>query len=276
MKKIIKQIVIVVLILGIIIMAISFFRESENQNAPYESGTISERQADVLQFDSTKITNLSNRSAEGATSSTIIKNISSLNISELNIYYKELDKKEQEVFKSIISLDNTLKPEDTMEIVFTPKDFTNTIEIVSYSYISDDCLAYINIEDNTVSLSENDKYLANSRSYEVISVKNLGNIELLQNECSYMIEIENISEKNLGNIVLKVGEINSEGHYVGVNHITFNSILEPEQRAEIIGSLSEPGFESVILGYTYDDIGSKSNVDIDLVTHKANIIDNKK
>ena len=30
-----------------------------------------------------------------------------------------------------------------------------------------------------------------------------------------------------------------------------------------------------ILGYTYDDMENKSNIDIDLITHKVNIIDNK-
>ena len=56
--------------------------------------------------------------------------------------------------------------------------------------------------------------------------------------------------------------------------VIYNSILKPEQKDEIISSLYDSDYDVKILGYTYDDMENKSNVDIDLITNKVNIIDN--
>ena len=170
----------------------------------------------------------------------------------------------------------TLKPGDVSLVEFVPKDYTYTIAITGYTYITEDSEVQINLQNNEVKIKENTKYLENSKNYEVLSINKLNDIENVYNSSTYGVEIENISEKNLGNIVLRIGEVNDENQFVTIDHITFNSLLEPGQREEIISSISKPEYEVKILGYTYDDIQSKSNIDIDLVTHKVNIIDNTK
>ena len=70
-------------------------------------------------------------------------------------------------------------------------------------------------------------------------------------------------------------EINKNKEIVKIDHIIYNSILKPEEEGEIVTSLYNSNYDVKILGYTYDDMENKSNIDIDLITHKVNIIDNK-
>ena len=115
----------------------------------------------------------------------------------------------------------------------------------------------------------------NSKNYEVMSINKISKNRIAKNELIFVAEIKNISQKNLGNIVLKVAEINKNKEIVKIDHIIYNSILKSEEEGEIVTSLYNSNYDVKILGYTYDDMENKSNIDIDLITHKVNIIDNK-
>lgn len=276
MKNLIKRTILLILILVILVIGIVIlfsFNKSNNQN--YESKIINTTNSQTLQIENTKITNLTERSGNDTTAITNIKNISDLNLSQIIIYYDELDKNENTVSDSKIIADVTLVPNDVMEIQFEPKDYTNTIVITGYSYIVEDCLVKIDLKENETTILENNKYLENSKNYEVISIKKINKTDFIESDSSYGIEIENISQRNLGNIILKVAELNEDDNIIRIDHITYNSILKPSQNEVIISSISDPGHNVKILGYTYDDIEKKSNVDIDLITHRVNIIDNK-
>ena len=78
----------------------------------------------------------------------------------------------------------------------------------------------------------------------------------------------------MGNIILRVAEIDQNKEIVKIDHIIYNSILKPEQKDEIVSSLYDSNYDIKIIGYTYDDMENKSNVDIDLITNKVNIIEN--
>ena len=125
------------------------------------------------------------------------------------------------------------------------------------------------------SMMEYKEYLENSKNYEVMSINKISKNRIAKNELIFVAEIKNISQKNLGNIVLKVAEINKNKEIVKIDHIIYNSILKPEEEGEIVTSLYNSNYDVKILGYTYDDMENKSNIDIDLITHKVNIIDNK-
>lgn len=277
MKNMIKKIVLIILALVVLALGIYTITSLQNNKSKeYESDVVNKENAFALEFDNIIITNIHESFTNGLTSSAVLKNTSDLNLSQINVYYNELDKNENIVSQSKVLLDMTLKPGDVSLVEFVPKDYTYTIAITGYTYITEDSEVQINLRNNEVKIKENTKYLENSKNYEVLSINKLNDIENVYNSSTYGVEIENISEKNLGNIVLRIGEVNDENQFVTIDHITFNSLLEPGQREEIISSISKPEYEVKILGYTYDDIQSKSNIDIDLVTHKVNIIDNTK
>ena len=275
MNNIMKKSILLILIFIVLIMGINIFMSTkETKYSEYESGTINSNNAKTLQIDSNRITNLSTRSGSDITSMTSIKNTSNLNLSQMVIYYDELDENDKVISKSKINIDITLSPKEVMQVRFTPKDYTYSIEITGYTYIAEDCSVVVDLKDNETKIFENKKYLENSKNYDVISISKVNKSKSQKDDLNFSIEIENISDKNLGNIVLKVAEINQNREIVRVDHIIYNSILKPEQKDEIISSLYDSDYDVKILGYTYDDMENKSNVDIDLITNKVNIIDN--
>lgn len=275
MNNIMKKLILLTLILIVLLLGINIFMSiSEKKYSEYESGIINSSNAKTLQIDNNKITNLSQRSGKDTTAKTKIKNISNLNISQIEIFYDELDKSGKVISDSKVDIDITLSPNDVMQVEFTPKDYTYSIEITGYTYITEDCNVLVNLKDNDSKVFKSEKYLENSKNYDVISISKGNKNKSKQEDLNFSIEIENISDKNLGNIILKVAEIDQNKEIVRIDHIIYNSILKPEQSDEIISSLYDSKYDIKILGYTYDDMENKSNVDIDLITNKVNIIEN--
>lgn len=274
MNNIMKKSILLILILIVLIIGINIVTSvKETKYSEYKTGTINSSNAKTLQIDNSKITNLSDRTRNDITAMTKIKNISKLNLSQIVLFYDELDKNDNIISQSKTDIDITLSPNDIMQVQFTAKDYTDSIEITGYTYIAEDCRVVVNLKDNETKTYENNKYLQNSKNYDVMSI-NKGNSRAKQDDLNFTIEIENISNKNLGNIVLKVAEIDKNKEIVRVDHIIYNSILKPEQKDKIVSSLYDSSYDIKILGYTYDDMENKSNVDIDLITNKVNIVDN--
>lgn len=274
MNNIMKKSILLILILIVLIIGINIIASvKETKYSEYESGTINSSNAKTLQIDTNKITNLSERTGNDITSMTKIKNISKLNLSQIVLFYDELDKNDNVVSDSKIDIDITLSPNDIMQVQFTPKDYTDSIEITGYTYIAEDCSVVVNLKENETKTYENNKYLENSKNYDVMSISKDNN-RAKKDDLNFTIEIKNISDKNLGNIVLKVAEIDKNKEIVRVDHIIYNSILKPEQKDKIVSSLYDSHYDIKILGYTYDDMENKSNVDIDLITNKVNIVEN--
>ena len=91
---------------------------------------------------------------------------------------------------------------------------------------------------------------------------------------NYKLEIKNKSDKNIGNIILKTAEKNQDGEYVSVTDISANTTLEAKGNIKMILSSSDENNELEIVGYTYDDIGSKINIDVDLKANSADVVKN--
>lgn len=273
MNNIMKKSILLILILIVLIIGINIITSvKETKYSEYETGTINSSNAKTLQIDNNKITNLSDRTRNDVTAMTKIKNISKLNLSQIVLFYDELDKNDNIISQSKTDIDITLSPNDIMQVQFTAKDYADSIEITGYTYIAEDCSVVVNLKDNETKTYENNKYLENSKNYDVMSI-NKDNSRSKQDDLNFTIEIENISNKNLGNIVLKVAEIDKNKEIVRVDHIIYNSILKPEQKDKIVSSLYDSNYDIKILGYTYDDMENKSNVDIDLITNKVNIVE---
>ena len=276
MNNMIKKLILLILIFIIVLIGINIYTSLINTHSKeYESDIISKSNAKTLEIYNHRITNLSERSGNDVTAIVKKKNTSNLNIGQIVVYYDELDRNNKVVSDSKMDMDITLSPKEVMQVQFTPKDYTDTIEITGYTYIVEDCYVQVSLKDNEVKILENKEYLENSKNYEVMSINKISKNRIAKNELIFVAEIKNISQKNLGNIVLKVAEINKNKEIVKIDHIIYNSILKPEEEGEIVTSLYNSNYDVKILGYTYDDMENKSNIDIDLITHKVNIIDNK-
>lgn len=274
MNNIMKKSVLLILILIVLIIGVNIITSvKETKYREYETGTINSSNAKTLQIDNNKITNLSDRTGNDVTAMTKIKNISKLNLSQIVLFYDELDKNDNIISQSKTDIHITLSPNDVMQVQFTPKDYTDSIEITGYTYIAEDCSVVVNLKDNETKTYENNKYLENSKNYDVMSISK-GKTKPKKDDLNFTIEIKNVSNKNLGNIVLKVAEIDKNKEIVKIDHIIYNSILKPEQQDKIVSSLYDSNYDIKILGYTYDDMENKSNVDIDLITNKVNIVEN--
>lgn len=274
MNNIMKKSVLLILILIVLMIGINIITSvKETKYREYETGTINSSNAKTLQIDNNKITNLSDRTGNDVTAMTKIKNISKLNLSQIVLFYDELDKNDNIISQSKTDIDITLSPNDVMQVQFTPKDYTDSIEITGYTYIAEDCSVVVNLKDNETKTYENSKYLENSKNYDVMSISKV-KTKPKKDDLKFTIEIKNVSNKNLGNIVLKVAEIDKNKEIVKIDHIIYNSILKPEQQDKIVSSLYDSNYDIKILGYTYDDMENKSNVDIDLITNKVNIVEN--
>lgn len=274
MNNIMKKSILLILILIVLIIGINIITSvKETKYSEYETGIINSSNAKTLQIDNNKITNLSDRTGNDVTAMTKIKNISKLNLSQIVLFYDELDKNDNIISQSKTDIDITLSPSDVMQVQFTPKDYTDSIEITGYTYIAEDCSVVVNLKDNETKTYENNKYLENSKNYDVMSISK-DNTKSKKDDLNFTIEIKNVSNKNLGNIVLRVAEIDKNKEIVKIDHIIYNSILKPEQQDKIVSSLYDSNYDIKILGYTYDDMENKSNVDIDLITNKVNIVEN--
>lgn len=276
MNNIIKKSILFILILTIVVIGINIFMSVRStNNDEYESDTISKSDAKALEIYNHKVINLYQKNGKDSKAIIKMKNISNLNISEIFLYYEESDKSGKVISDSKIHLDMTLSPNEVIQAQFTPKDYTDTIEVTGYTYIVEDCEVGINLKENDINIKENHKYLENSKNYEVMSISKIDKNRAKEDDSSVNMEIKNVSEKNLGNIVLKIAEINKNKEIVKIDHIIYNSILKPDEEAQITVSLYDSNYDIKILGYTYDDMENKSNIDIDLITHKVDIIDNK-
>ena len=276
MNNIIKKSILFILILTIVVIGINIFMSVRStNNDEYESDTISKSDAKALEIYNHKVVNLYQKNGKDSKAIIKMKNISNLNISEIFLYYEESDKSGKVISDSKIHLDMTLSPNEVIQAQFTPKDYTDTIEVTGYTYIVEDCEVGINLKENDININENHKYLENSKNYEVMSISKIDKNRAKEDDSSVNMEIKNVSEKNLGNIVLKIAEINKNKEIDKIDHIIYNSILKPDEEAQITVSLYDSNYDIKILGYTYDDMENKSNIDIDLITHKVDIIDNK-
>ena len=276
MNNLIKRVVLLILILMVLVMGINIFMSFKDINGnEYESDIINKSNAKTLEIYDSKITNLIGRRNSDNTAVIKIKNASNFNISNIILYYDELDKNNKVISDAKTNIDMTLSADEVVQVQFTPKGFTDTIEITGYNYIVEDSSVNVDLKNNEIEIYENDKYLENSKNYEVMSINKINNKKHDKEDLTFVMKIKNTSQKNLGNIIMKIAEIDKNKEVVKIDHIIYNSILKPNDEAEIATSLYNSNYDVKILGYTYDDMENKSNIDIDLITHKVNIIDNK-
>ena len=200
-----------------------------------------------------------------------VENTANFDISNIWIVYNELDKEGKIISESKMFLDMTLNPGDVFNATFKLKESGENISITSYEYMTSKEDVNINLKDGSVYSVNIDDKEEDSNPYEVLAFSDAKKVANAKDGDTYIVKVKNNSSKSLGNITLKIGEVNSKQEYIGINHESSYSALKPLQEAEIMIKVSNQTEKIKVIGYIYDDIDAKSNIDIDLISHKAQI-----
>ncbi|KPI50416.1 hypothetical protein KW95_09220 [Clostridioides difficile] len=287
MNKIIKKSIFLMIILTIFVFTLTACEKDEQpdstdiQSEDKEDSTgiqvedknevkIDEENAKVLNIGKSEIINVDE--GDKVDTSTKIENNSTFNISNIELVYNEYDEN-----KKIISsdskalLDMTLMPGKVAYVECAHKTFTKSVEVYAYEYEAEGKIVYINLKENDINIRNNNIKLENSSQYEVLSTSELKKVNESKEGITYQIKVKNSSSKDLGNIILKTAEVNENGEYLVVNRIPSYKILKASEETDIDILCSTKAKSVEIVGYTYDDIKEKANVDIDLKSHKVKI-----
>lgn len=201
----------------------------------------------------------------------VIKNISNFSIYNILITYEEINNKDNIVGKSQVFLDLTLKPNESSNISFFKDGNVKNVNIVSYEYKTIDKIVSVNIKDNKVVINKNEENLKDSKEYEVLTSSEIYKVKNSGEVSTYALDIKNISKKELGNITLKIGQLDKDGKYIMVDNISSYNILKPSENVNIEIKALDDTEKIELLGYSYDDIKERANINIDLKLHKASI-----
>lgn len=269
-KKLIITLILTVFTLLILVVVLKF-----NQSEKEKRYEFIKSEAKVLEIENTKITGISHNTTKGNVN-TKIKNKSDKILRNISIDYVELDENQNKISTKQVPVEISLKKDEKALITIIPQNYTYTIEIIGYSYESEDYSVNVNLDENNTSvqklsdLEEKKQELEDMVRYDILEIYDFKYID----DTSYNVKIKNNSQKNLGNIILKVAEKNSEGEYISVSNVSNNSALKAKNFSRLILNSTDKANTLEIIGYTYDDIENKSNIDIDLKTNTASIVRN--
>ncbi|UUC40377.1 hypothetical protein NMZ80_10880 [Clostridioides difficile] len=276
MNKIVKKSISLMIILTIFIFTLTACEKDEQPDSvdiqveDKKEIKIDEGNAKVLNIGKSEIINMDE--GDKVDTSTKIENNSTFNISNVELIYNEYDEN-----KKIISsdskalLDMTLMPGKVAYIECGHKIFVKSVEVYAYEYEAEGKIVYVNLKENTIDIRNNNIKLENSSQYEVLSTSELKKVNESNEGITYQVKVKNSSSKDLGNIILKTAEVNENGEYLTVNRVPSYKILKPSEETDIDILCSTKAKSVEIVGYTYDDIKEKANVDIDLKSHKVKI-----
>ncbi|MDB2781959.1 hypothetical protein C3O98_14215 [Clostridioides difficile] len=276
MNKIVKKSISLMIILTIFIFTLTACEKDEQpdsvdiQAEDKNEIKIDEGNAKVLDIGKSEIINIDE--GDKVDTSTKVENNSTFNISNVELIYNEYDEN-----KKIISsdskalLDMTLMPGKVAYIECGHKTFVKGVEVYAYEYEAEGKIVYVNLKENTINIRNNNIKLENSSQYEVLSTSELKKVNESNEGITYQVKVKNSSSKDLGNIILKTAEVNENGEYLTVNRVPSYKILKPSEETDIDILCSTKAKSVEIVGYTYDDIKEKANVDIDLKSHKVKI-----
>ena len=183
----------------------------------------------------------------------------------------EINNKDNIVEKSQVFLDLTLNPNESSEISFFNDDEVKGINIVSYEYHTLDKEVMVNLKDDTVVINKSSVDLKDSKEYEVLTTSEIYKVKNSNEIDTYALDIKNTSKKQLGNITVKIGQLDKDGTYIMVDSISLYNILKPSEDIKMEIKALDNTKSIELLGYSYDDIKEKANINIDLKLHKASI-----
>lgn len=231
---------------------------------------VNNNNAKVLSIKNIDINDGRNQSEESNLSKKV-ENISDFSVSNILINYEEINNKNNIVAKSQVFLDLTLKPNEATKISFFNDDKIKKINIVSYEYQTLDKEVLVDLKNNTVIINKNNLNLKDSKSYEVLTTSDIYEVKSSDEVDTYGLNIKNTSKKELGNITVKIGQLDEDNEYIMVDSISSYNVLKASEDVKMEIKALEDTKSIELLGYSYDDIKEKANINIDLKLHKASI-----
>lgn len=268
MNKFPKRVLFISMLLIVNILMLASCKSKDiydDENLDY-SIDINNENAKVL-----SIKDVENNSDDELKLSKVIKNISDISIYNILITYEEINNKDNIVEKSQVFLDLTLNPNESSEISFFNDDEVKGINIVSYEYHTLDKEVMVNLKDDTVAINKSSVALKDSKEYEVLTTSEIYEVKNSSEIDTYALDIKNTSKKQLGNITVKIGQLDKDGTYIMVDSISLYNILKPSEDINMEIKALDNTKSIELLGYSYDDIKEKANINIDLKLHKASI-----
>ena len=267
-KKIL--VVFMLIIVNAILLVACKSNDTYNENEKQTSSvSLDENNAKVLSIKD--IQSDDNKEDDELKLSKKIKNISDFSIYNILINYEEINDKDSIASKSQLFLDLTLKPNESSLISFFNGQKIKDINIVSYEYHTLDKIVTVNLKDNSVVINKGIVDLKDSKKYEVLTTSPIYKVKNSNQTDTYAIDIKNTSKQELGNITIKIGQLDKKGQYIMVDNISSYNILKPSEDVNIEIKALENTEKINLLGYSYDDIKDKANINIDLKLHKAKI-----
>ena len=272
MNKLHKKVLFIsiLLIVNILILISCNSKDIYDEESLYYTTNINHENAKVLLIEDIKNNNDDNLTNE-INLSKVIKNVSNFSIYNILITYEEINNNNNISAKSQVFLDLTLNPNESSEISFFNDDKVKKINIVSYEYYTLDKEVKVNLKDNTVDINKSNLNLKDSKEYEVLTTSEIYKVKNSNEIDTYELDIKNTSRKQLGNITVKIGQLDKDGKYIMIDNISSYNILKPSENIKMEIKALDNTKSIELLGYSYDDIKEKANINIDLKLHKASI-----
>lgn len=272
MNKLHKKVLFIsiLLIVNILILISCNSKDIYDEESLYYTTNINHENAKVLLIEDIKNNNDDNLTNE-INLYKVIKNVSNFSIYNILITYEEINNNNDISAKSQVFLDLTLNPNESSEISFFNDDKVKKINIVSYEYYTLDKEVKVNLKDNTVDINKSNFTLKDSKEYEVLTTSEIYKIKNSNEIDTYELDIKNTSRKQLGNITVKIGQLDKDGKYIMIDNISSYNILKPSENIKMEIKALDNTKSIELLGYSYDDVKEKANINIDLKLHKASI-----
>ena len=272
MNKLHKKVLFISILLIVNILILISFNSKDiyDEESLYYTTNINHENAKVLLIEDIKNNNDDNLTNE-INLYKVIKNVSNFSIYNILITYEEINNNNDISAKSQVFLDLTLNPNESSEISFFNDDKVKKINIVSYEYYTLDKEVKVNLKDNTVDINKSNLNLKDSKEYEVLTTSEIYKIKNSNEIDTYELDIKNTSRKQLGNITVKIGQLDKDGKYIMIDNISSYNILKPSENIKMEIKALDNTKSIELLGYSYDDVKEKANINIDLKLHKASI-----
>ncbi|MEG1311614.1 MAG: hypothetical protein RSD47_06355 [Romboutsia sp.] len=245
--------------------------DKNKYEAPIHTIEITENNAKAISIGNSEIINISKGDNNSIDTSTRVENKSNFDISNIWLEYEEYDKNKNIIDKSESFLDITLSPKESAYIGLGHKEYTYSVKVIGYRYEAEGKEVVVNSKNNHIKIKEKISTLEDSKDYEILTISKIHIINESKDGVTYGVKVKNSSTKDLGNIILKIGELNENEEYIMVSHVSAYSVLKPGEEVEIEIITSQNAKKIEILGYNYDDIKEKANIDIDIKSHKVRL-----
>ena len=147
-KKLIITLILTVFTLLILVVVLKF-----NQSEKEKRYEFIKSEAKVLEIENTKITGISHNTTKSNVN-TKIKNKSDKILRNISIDYVELDENQNKISTKQVPVEISLKKDEKALITIIPQNYTYTIEIIGYSYESEDYSVNVNLDENNTSVQK--------------------------------------------------------------------------------------------------------------------------